>query len=107
MAEEPIVNIVRRYLRRAAALGIHARRGVLFGSFALGTPHEFSDIDLVVIAPEFDKPYTMDQVKQLWRATKDGDDRIEPIPCGEEEWERGTERAIIEIARQEGVMINL
>lgn len=107
MAEEPVVTAVRRYLAALPRWGIHARRGILFGSCARNAAHEFSDIDLVVIAPEFDQPHTISDVEQLWRATKDGDNRIEPIPCGEQEWERGTDRPIIEIARREGVTISV
>jgi predicted nucleotidyltransferase len=43
-------------------------------------------------------------VKALWRATA-SDDRIEPIPCGEQEWAGGDGRPILEIARREGVVI--
>jgi predicted nucleotidyltransferase len=81
------------------AFGIHAGRAVLFGSFARGEANELSDIDLVVIASEFDGPRDLSLVKALWRATV-ADDRIEPIPCGEREWESGNGRPILEIARR-------
>ncbi len=105
--QESAVKLVRKYLGALPRWGIHARRAVLFGSSARGEAHENSDIDVVVIASELDRPHTIDDVEQLWRATRDGDDRIEPIPCGEQEWERGTDRPIIEIARQEGIMVSL
>ena len=104
MVEEAIVETVRRYLRSLPAFGIHAGRAVLFGSFARGEANELSDIDLVVIASEFDGPRDLSLVKALWRATV-ADDRIEPIPCGEREWESGNGRPILEIARREGVVI--
>jgi len=104
MADGEIVTVVRRYLAALPDYGIHARRAVLFGSFANGKPHEWSDIDLVVIAPEFDEPHDIKLVEQLWRATVT-DNRIEPIPCGEHEWETDGGRPILEIARREGVVI--
>jgi hypothetical protein len=58
----------------------------------------------LVIAPEFDGRRDVSLVKALWRATA-ADDRIEPIPCGEREWESGDGRPILEIARREGVVI--
>ena len=104
MVEETVVASVRRYLAALPALGIHARRAVLFGSFAQGRADEYSDIDLVVIAPEFDGCRELSLVKRLWRATTT-DNRIEPIPCGEHEWETDQGRPILEIARREGVII--
>jgi predicted nucleotidyltransferase len=83
--------------------GIHARRAVLFGSHARGTATEDSDIDLVVIAPEFDVVRDFSLVKALWRVAAGA--RIEPIACGEVEWETDGRRPILEIARREGVVI--
>ena len=106
MVESTIVNVVRRYLAALPAIGIHASKAVLFGSFARGEGDAESDIDLVVIAPEFDGGRDAALVKALWRATA-ADDRIEPIPCGEKEWESGDGRPILEIARREGVVIEV
>lgn len=99
-----IIAIVKRYLAGLPAFGIHARRAVLFGSYVQGQADEWSDIDLIVIAPEFDTSRDISLVKALWRATI-ADNRIEPIPCGEKEWETDSSRPIIEIARREGVII--
>lgn len=105
MVENAVVTIIRRYLAALAPLGIHARRAVVFGSCARGNRGEQSDIDLIVIAPEFDGPREIELVKRLWRATASADNRIEPIPCGQREWEMDQGRPILEIARREGVII--
>jgi len=102
--DEILVKKIRQYLAALSSAGIHANRAVLFGSFARGEGDAESDIDLVVIAPEFDGRRDASLVKALWRATA-ADDRIEPIPCGEREWESGDGRPILEIARREGVVI--
>ncbi len=104
MVDSTITSIVRSYLAALQSVGIHAQRAVLFGSFANGRADEWSDIDLVVIAPEFDGPREISLIKSLWRATAT-DSRIEPIPCGEKEWETEGGRPILEIARQEGIVI--
>lgn len=104
MVEETVIAAVKRYLADLPAFGIHARRAVLFGSFVRGQAGEYSDIDLVVIAPEFDGSREISLVKALWRATI-SDNRIEPIPCGEKEWETEQGRPILEIARREGIII--
>ena len=104
MIEGAVIKRVRCYLSALPAVGIHARRAVLFGSFACGQTDEYSDIDLIVIAPEFDGSRELSLVKGLWRATA-SDNRIEPIPCGEQEWETDQGRPILEIARREGIII--
>ncbi len=105
MVESGIVDVIRRYLAALPAVGIHAHQAVLFGSFATGQAHQWSDIDLVVIAPEFDAAPDFGTIKNLWETTLLADNRIEPIPCGELEWESGDGRPILEIARREGVVI--
>jgi len=104
MVEEAVITVVKRYLAALETVGIHAHRAVLFGSFAQGQAGEYSDIDLVVIAPEFDGSRELSLVKRLWQATTT-DNRIEPIPCGEKEWETEQGRPILEIARREGIII--
>lgn len=105
MVEKSVITAIEQYLKALPAEGIHATHAVLFGSFANGGAHEWSDIDLVVIASEFDRDYDLLSVKALWRATLRADSRIEPIPCGEREWAEGSDRPIIEIARREGIVI--
>ena len=104
MVEDEVIEAVKRYLALMPAFGIHACRAVLFGSYAPGVADEYSDIDLIVIAPEFDGSREISPVKTLWRATV-SDNRIEPIPCGEKEWETDGSRPILEIARREGIII--
>ena len=105
MVEDAVIESIKRYLAALPALGIHARRAVLFGSYVQGQADEYSDIDLVVIAPEFDGSREISLIKALWQATISADNRIEPIPCGEHEWETDQGRPILEIARREGVII--
>jgi predicted nucleotidyltransferase len=105
MVADNIIEVVRTYLRAVQGAGINARRGVLFGSFARGEAEEWSDIDLVVIAPELDDLSDRSLVTRLWALRAETDSRIEPIPCGEREWEINGDRHVIEVARREGIVI--
>lgn len=87
--------------------GIHANRGILFGSFARGEANEWSDIDLIVIAPEFDGTKDRQLIRRLWILRGQADVRIEPIPCGEHEWETEGGRPILDVARREGMEIHV
>ncbi len=107
MVDREVMKAVRGYLAGLRDVGIHPSRAVLFGSFARATGDEWSDIDLVVIAPEFDGHRDMELIQALWRMRASTDSRIEPIPCGDREWETDEGRPILEIARNEGVLIEL
>ena len=107
MVEKQILDIVRRYMRALPEFGIHPELAVVFGSFARGNAHRWSDLDLLVVAPEFDNQPTLPLWKKLWHATKAADNRIEPIPCGVKEWREGSDQPIIETARREGFEVVL
>ena len=102
MVDEAIVKSVQNYLRALIARGMDIRFGVIFGSYAQGCAHEWSDIDLLVVSPEFDGIVEREKVSRLWRVAARTDSRIEPIPCGIEAWEKDDAIPIFEVARQEG-----
>ena len=105
MVEDSIEIVVRKYLQAVSKAGINARRAILFGSYARGEANEWSDIDLVVIAPELDNQSDRRLNSKLWELRAHTDSRIEPIPCGEREWETEEGSPILEIARREGIEI--
>ena len=107
MVDSTVLNLIYDYLSHVMATGIHVKQAVLFGSWAKGEQRAESDIDLVIIAPEFDEPYDRKLVDRLWETRIAVPDawRIEPIACGERQWIEDDSRAIIEIARREGQII--
>jgi predicted nucleotidyltransferase len=109
MVDQSVLKIVRDYLQAVNEAGLRVSRAVLFGSWARGEAHPDSDIDLVVIAPEFDGQRDRSLVDRLWELTASipGAWRIEPIACGEHQWLEDNTSPIIEIARREGQVIIL
>ena len=53
LTRKALAQRINSFLRTLLDKGLHIERAVLFGSFAKGTPHEYSDIDLAVWADEF------------------------------------------------------
>ncbi len=107
MVRTEILKSVQQYLQTLVAEGLDLSFGVLFGSQVKGTDHKWSDIDLVVVASKFDGDYVHRDVAQLWGTAGVIDSRIEPIPCGEKQWEEDNGTPIIWIARKEGVIVTL
>ena len=48
------IEIVDNYASEIKALGVHLRTVILYGSFAKGTQHQWSDIDVAMAADEFE-----------------------------------------------------
>lgn len=109
MVKETVLEIIQNYLHAVRQAGIQVSQAVLYGSWARDEAHPESDIDLIVIAPEFDDLQDRDLVNLLWELTALVPEAwpIEPIACGEREWLEDDSRAIIEIARREGEVITL
>jgi uncharacterized protein len=105
MLEQSVLISVRNYLAALISRGITVERVVVFGSQAKGEAHEWSDIDLLVISPQFDDMKDRNVINLLWRVAARTDSRIEPIPCGSRQWRDDDSSAIIEIARREGEVL--
>jgi predicted nucleotidyltransferase len=60
------MRVIRRYAR-AIAEAFDPDKIILFGSFAYGTPHEDSDVDLLVVMPARNQ---LDQAYRIRRAVR-------------------------------------
>lgn len=107
MADKTIVKSIQNYLRAVEQKGIPVKYGVLFGSYVRGQQHEWSDIDLLVVSPRYDKKWTHKDWAKLWLIAANTDVRIEPIPVGEKQFKTDRGSMIIAIARREGQIISL
>lgn len=107
MVDRSIVKKVRNYLINVNNEGIPVSFGIIFGSQVKGFSDRWSDIDLLVVSRHFDRSRDRRDVDLLWRLAAKTDSRIEPIPCGEQQWDNDVSSAIIEIARREGETISL
>jgi len=47
------IKTVRNYAKEINKQGINLRKVILYGSFAKGTQHEWSDIDVALVADDF------------------------------------------------------
>lgn len=102
MLDESIITIVQKYLRNLKQHGFDVRFGVVFGSQVKGQADDWSDIDLLVVSPRFDQARNRKDVDLLWQLAARTDSRIEPLPCGEQQWNEADSSPIIGISRREG-----
>ena len=57
---DAVIEIVRNYAQDIKLQGVNLRTVILYGSFAKGTQHEWSDIDVALVADEFTGLYFND-----------------------------------------------
>lgn len=107
MVEKSVTLTVRRYLHNLRQQGIPVAFGVVFGSQARGEAGIWSDIDLLVVSPHFDRTRQRADISLLWKVAARTDSRIEPIPVGQQQYLSDDSSALIEIARREGEVIPL
>lgn len=73
-----ITKAIDEYLEVLRNDKLPVKEVILFGSFAKGTPHKWSDIDLCVVSPKFRNSWKATQY--LWsKRLSDVDLTIEPI----------------------------
>jgi len=53
LTQNAVIKTVRNYAEEINQAGINLRKVILFGSFAKGTQHEWSDIDVALVADDF------------------------------------------------------
>ncbi len=87
-------------------MGSSSRFAVVFGSQVTGNADEWSDIDVLVVAARFDHERQRADIDLLWRLAARIDSRIEPLACGERQWDTDTSSALIEIARRQGERVS-
>jgi predicted nucleotidyltransferase len=53
LTQDAVIETVKNYAEEIEAKGVNLREVVLYGSFAKGTQHEWSDIDVALVADNF------------------------------------------------------
>ena len=105
MVSQEILDSIIHYIQEVRRAGIEVVTAVLFGSFAQGTATSDSDIDLIIVAPEFDQR-DESQVNLLWELRAFADPRIGPIACGSRQWIEDDTSPILSIARDSNIIIS-
>ena len=54
LTQNAVIDTVKNYAREIQNSGVNLRNVILYGSFAKGTQHEWSDIDVALVADEFE-----------------------------------------------------
>lgn len=93
-----IKKIISKYQTKLEELGIEVSKIILYGSYAGGRPKEYSDIDIIIVSPTFNKMDIFERQEVLSRAHHEFGEPIEPIGLTPRQMKekRGLVREILE-----------
>ena len=74
-----IEKIIAQYINRLGVLGVEVSQIILYGSYAKGRPKGYSDIDIAVVSPAFNKLDIFERQEILSKAHHQFGEPIEPI----------------------------
>ena len=73
-----VIHSIQSFIQEVERDNIPVQRVYLFGSYAKGTQHKWSDVDVCVISPKFTQPWKA--LEYLWqKRPKNIDPMIEPV----------------------------
>jgi len=102
MVEKAISRTINIFVKELKKNKIEVSKIVLFGSHASGRAHEYSDIDVAVVSPDFGKNRYREGAK-LFEIASTVDSRIEPVPVSLESYKNDTWIPIIYEIRKNGI----
>ncbi|MBI5603785.1 MAG: nucleotidyltransferase domain-containing protein [Deltaproteobacteria bacterium] len=102
MVKKAIRQIINSYIKELKKKKIKVAKVILFGSHASGRAHEYSDIDVAVVSPDFGKDRYREGAK-LFEIACTIDPRIEPVPISLISFKNDTWIPIIYEIRKNGI----
>ena len=104
MVAEEVLAKVKEYLGIITAEGITVSKAYIYGSQARGTATDESDIDVMIVSPQFDIQKEK-YASLLWGGKKRCEYKIEPYAVGEQKFLTDESSPIIAIVKEEGVEV--
>ena len=84
VVDREIIESIQKYIKKISQ-HYKIEAIILFGSYAKGTQHEYSDIDVAIISSDFKDIF--DDMAELIGMTWKIDTRIEPHPIRKEDYD--------------------
>jgi len=104
MVEKKIEQTINAFIKELKKKKIKISKVILFGSRASGRAHEYSDIDVAVVSPDFGKNRYREGAK-LFEIACTIDPRIEPVPISLSSYKNDTWIPIIYEIKKNGIKL--
>jgi predicted nucleotidyltransferase len=103
MGQDAVLKTIRQFKKALESINIQVEQIILYGSHAVDTAREDSDIDVVVISPSFSNKSYWERIDILTEAIYKVFAPIEASAFTPEEWK--TEKSLIVHYAKNGVLI--
>lgn len=95
---------IKEYVDILKEDGLPIKKVILFGSYAKGTQHKWSDLDVCIVSPKFHDFF--DDMQYLWLKRKfDSDLSIEPIGYNPKDFREPS--SLVEEIKKHGIEIKI
>ena len=105
LTQNAVIHTVQNYAKEINERGVNLRKVILFGSFAKGTQHEWSDIDVALVADDFTGVSFLDKKLFPYIGIKKPYIRIESLTYPTDYFEESD--PFIEEIKKTGIEINI
>jgi uncharacterized protein len=100
-----IADVIVQYCAQLGAMGIRVERALLFGSYARGAEREGSDIDVLIVSPDFSALNTRERLEYLGTAAARLWQPIEALACTPDELAHAEPATLLEEIVRTGVRV--
>ena len=94
---------VRSYAQRLEQNGLPISRVFVFGSYAKGATHKYSDIDVCVVSERFDDAF--EALQYLWTRKNQKEINIEPVGFSPKDFREGS--SLINEIKRTGIRVKV
>jgi predicted nucleotidyltransferase len=99
-----VKRIIDRY-RHDLEKTIQVERIILYGSHAYGTPHDGSDIDIVVISKDFKRMHPLERLEFLSLARRESKAPIEALGYTPSEFKKAKDSIMLDEIVERGIVV--
>ena len=106
MVEKEVIEKIKEFVKELRHHNIRVVKVILYGSRVSGKVHEYSDIDVAIVSPDFGKDRYKEGAK-LFEIASEIDTRIEPVPVSINAYENDTWVPLIYEIREKGLELKV
>ncbi len=101
-----VITVVQGYAKRLAEKDkLPIKKVIIFGSYAKGKPHKWSDVDVCVISPKFKSGFEALQFLLIRRNEQEVMAGLEPVGFSDKDFKEGS--SLIQEIKKTGVRIKV